>query len=58
MGFLVDFIFELGGDLLGAEDLVLAVGEVGLEGVFGDGEGNDEGLPGNVVLVDGCAEAL
>ena len=53
-GFLVDFCRQSGGALGPAEDEVLAVGEVGLEEVLGDGEGDDEFFPGEEGAVECC----
>ena len=56
IGRLVDFVLELGGDSAALEDLVLAVGEVGFEAEFADGEGEDERFPGDGGSVEGGCE--
>ena len=57
VSFLVDFLLELFGDGLSLEDLVLAVLEVGLDGIFADCKGDDEGLPWDARRVQAGAEA-
>jgi len=56
-GFLVDFLLELLGDGLALEDLVLAVLEVGFDGVFAHCEGDDERFPWDAWRVQAGAEA-
>lgn len=55
VGLFVDFSAKLGGDDVAFEDLVLPVGEIGVEEVLADAEGADEGFPGEKRPVEpGC----
>lgn len=54
----VDFVLELRRDGGSLQDTVLAVEQVGVQGEFADGEGDDEGFPGDCGAVEPGAEAV